>query len=321
MVDQIDPASAAEPDELYLRLQCPSCGCRVVAARCENGTCVNADGFPAAGGQLVLIDFESSIFRREVFIDGVGSVLPRDNDRQRLRSRIRDLLLGANDAASMHALKMLQALKAREGRPRLLVIGGGALGLGSSKLYEDEGVEIVGTDVYASPYTKYVIDGHRIPFRAETFDGVWIQAVLEHVLDPALVVAEIYRVLKPQGLIYADTPFMQQVHEGPYDFTRFSLSGHRWLFRQFDELESGVVGGAAVALVWSIRAFLKATGLGGPIATAVTLIFSPILLLDKWGSARGHADAASGVFFFGKKSDETLRPKDMVTYYENRTVR
>jgi SAM-dependent methyltransferase len=41
----------------------------------------------------------------------------------------------------------------------------------------------------------------------------WIQAVLEHALDPPVVVAEIYRVLKPGGLVYADTPFMQRVHE------------------------------------------------------------------------------------------------------------
>jgi ubiquinone/menaquinone biosynthesis C-methylase UbiE len=32
---------------------------------------------------------------------------------------------------------------------------------------------------------------------------VWIQAVLEHVLDPPIVVAEIYRVLRPGGLVYA----------------------------------------------------------------------------------------------------------------------
>jgi len=57
------------------------------------------------------------------------------------------------------------------------------------------------------------------------FDAVWIQAVLEHVLDPVRVVAEIHRVLRPGGLVYSEIPFMQEVHEGAYDFTRFRLSG------------------------------------------------------------------------------------------------
>src|SRR5207237_664581 len=35
---------------------------------------------------------------------------------------------------------------------------------------------------------------------------------------------------EPLVLVLGDTPFMQQVHEGAYDFTRFALSGHRWLF-------------------------------------------------------------------------------------------
>jgi len=56
-----------------------------------------------------------------------------------------------------------------------------------------------------------------------------VQAGLEHVRDLWQVVAEIHRVLKDDGLVYAETPFMQQVHEGPYDFTRFTESGHRYL--------------------------------------------------------------------------------------------
>ena len=45
-------------------------------------------------------------------------------------------------------------------------------------------------------------------------DGVIVQAVLEHVLDPRTVAAEVERVLRPRGMVYAETPLMQQVHEG-----------------------------------------------------------------------------------------------------------
>ena len=70
--------------------------------------------------------------------------------------------------------------------------------------------------------------------------------------------AEIHRVLRDGGVVYADTPFMQQVHEGPYDFTRFTESGHRYLFRDFAEVESGQVAGAGTSLRWSISYFFRA---------------------------------------------------------------
>ena len=47
------------------------------------------------------------------------------------------------------------------------------------------------------------------------------------------------------GVVYAETPFLQAVHEGPWDFTRFTESGHRWLFRAFERLDSGVVAWGA----------------------------------------------------------------------------
>ena len=117
---------------------------------------------------------------------------------------------------------MIARLKAQHPAPTLLVIGGGAIGAGAEELYAAPNVRVVGRDVYASSNTQVVADGHFLPFRDGVFDGVWIQAVLEHVLDPPALVAEIHRVLKPSGLVYADTPFMQQVHEQAYDFTRFT---------------------------------------------------------------------------------------------------
>jgi hypothetical protein len=89
---------------------------------------------------------------------------------------------------------------------------------------------------------------------------------LEHVLDPSAVVAEIHRVLKPDGYVYAETPFMQQVHERAYDFSRFTRSGHRWLFRQFDEIDAGPITGPATAFLWSMRYLLRALGAGENLA-------------------------------------------------------
>ena len=116
-------------------------------------------------------------------------------------------------------------------RPRILVIGGGTVGDGLEELYADRAIDLLAFDVYASANVQLVGDGHPIPLADGTVDGVIIQAVLEHVLEPVVVAGEIHRVLREGGVVYADTPFMQQVHEGAYDFTRFTESGHRYLFR------------------------------------------------------------------------------------------
>lgn len=211
---------------------------------------------------------------------------------------------------------MLDLVKKNARHPKILVIGGGTIGVGAEDLYADPSVEIIGTDVYASRQTHLVADGHHLPFKTETFDGVWIQAVLEHVLEPHTVAAEIHRVLKSRGLVYADTPFMQQVHEGPYDFTRFTQNGHRWLFRRFEQMDAGPVAGAGTATIWSIRYLARALGAGQRLATLIAFPFFWMRFLERFARRRPNADAASATFFFGKKSDTSLRMQDLVTYYE-----
>lgn len=110
------------------------------------------------------------------------------------------------------------------------------------------GLRLINVDPAPTSSAEIFCDGHDLPFRDGTFDAVIVQAVLEHVLDPHRCVAEIHRVLQPDGLVYSETPFMQQVHMKGVDFTRYTHVGHRRLFREFAELESGVVAGPGTAL-------------------------------------------------------------------------
>jgi SAM-dependent methyltransferase len=301
-------------------LSCPRCrapiqGVSEQAPRCSNLECTYAsEGFLSVAGQPVLIDFEESIFGPEAFADGRGSVLPRDYEGT-TRTRWRRLISGTNQVAVRKAGEFLERLNSGGGRPRVLVVGGGVLGKGTEALYQSKAIDLVGLDVYASPYTSLVADAHRLPLRNESFDAVWVQAVLEHVLDPQLVVAEIFRVLRAGGLVYAETPFMQQVHEGAYDFTRFTKSGHRWLFRNFEQIDAGAVAGAGTAAIWSLRYLLRALGWE---RTHLALPFFWLRLLDGWTRSQPNADAASCVYFFGVKSANSLSPKDMVGYYGGR---
>jgi SAM-dependent methyltransferase len=266
--------------------------------------------------QPVLIDFAASIFDREMYSGGHGSALRRDVTGRSLGSRLHRFTFGKNRVAALNCARFTELLKEGSERPVILVIGGGTIGHGANELYRDSTIELVGTDVYASPRTALVADAHKIPFEDGVFDGVWIQAVLEHVLDPATIADEIHRVLRHGGLIYAETPFMQQVHERAYDFSRFTQSGHRWLFKRFSEISAGPIGGAGVALVWSIRYFCRALGAGDKMSLLIALPFFWLRFFDRIARGRAVADAASGFFFLGRKTDLMIDARSMPTYYD-----
>ena len=67
-------------------------------------------------------------------------------------------------------------------------------------LWENNQIQITSLDLVGTENVDYIADAHYLPFKNETFDGVWIQAVLEHVVSPETVVKEIFRVLKNDGI-------------------------------------------------------------------------------------------------------------------------
>ena len=312
----------AHASEVSTLLRCPSCHGDLVAEgaalRCGDDDCLaGSPGFVHAAGQPVLVDFSRSLFDlcefRDARIPDIGSHTTSTLGLWRMK--LREAMFGANEAAKAKCKDLVSRLSGRK-RPTVLVVGGGTIGSGIAALYDQADVRIVATDVFPSAVTTLVSDAHHLPFKDASFDAIWIQAVLEHVLEPEVVVAELHRVLKSDGLVYADTPFMQQVHAGAYDFQRFSPSAHRWLFRNFSEIDAGAVGGAGVSLIWSYRYFLRALGLGNKISTALALPFFWLRFLDRFTRRRENLDAANGVFFFGMKSQASLHPKDIVAYYK-----
>ena len=157
---------------------------------------------------------------------------------------LKKILVGESKVTKENCKKFVSEIKKRSTSPRILVIGSGEKGSGTELLWNDTGLEIHGIDIYGSSTVDIICDAHYLPFPDEIYDGVWIQAVLEHVVEPFKVVKEIYRVLKANGIVYAETPFMSQVHEGAYDFTRFTVLGHRYLFKQFESIDFGGFLGA-----------------------------------------------------------------------------
>jgi SAM-dependent methyltransferase len=95
----------------------------------------------------------------------------------------------------------------------------------------------VGVDI-DSPATRalgaadVVYDGRTLPFADGSFDAVLCSQVLEHVFTPAEFLAEIHRVLRPDGVLLLATPFAWDEHEQPHDFARYSSFGLRALLER-----------------------------------------------------------------------------------------
>jgi SAM-dependent methyltransferase len=230
---------------------------------------------------------------------------------------LRKIIVGESGTTLTNCKRFCDLVTHEGKKAKILVIGAGEKGSGTGKLWDTPQIEITGIDIYVSVYTDLVCDAHYLPFADACFDGVWIQAVLEHVVEPQAVVTEIHRVLKADGIVYAETPFMQQVHEGAYDYTRYTVLGHRYLFRDFEAIDMGGNKGAETVLAWSIRYFFwaltrhKGVARLCGLATGVLLRPFKYLLSDK-----ALYDSSSGVFFMGKKSDNRIRHADLPKLYK-----
>jgi SAM-dependent methyltransferase len=227
--------------------------------------------------------------------------------------------LTANVAAARNYARLAALLGATPGA-RVLVVGGRIAGTGIEALLRHPSVEVVETDVSFGPRTAIICDGHDLPFADGSFDAVVVQAVLEHVLDPHRCVDEIHRILAPAGLVYAETPFMQQVHAGRYDFTRFTPLGHRRLFRRFEEIDSGSACGPGTALAWSyqyfLTSFVESRTMRGALQAFARGTSFFLKYFDRWLVRRpGAQDAASACYFLGRRAEAALEDRELIKLY------
>lgn len=282
---------------------------------CSNQQCPRIDrAFLEVSTQPVIINFSESVFKKENFFTSAdGAVLNRKPTI--ITQLLGHIVFGKNKKAEVNSKIFINHLLMINPNPTVLVVGGGTIGSGADELYHHQSINLISFDIYCSKFTDFVADAHSIPILDESIDGVWIQAVLEHVLEPTKVVSEIYRVLQPNGIVYAETPFMQQVHEKAYDFTRYTESGHRWLFNNFEIIESGVVAGLGTALIWSIRYFFTAMFRSRKIGALFSYFFFWLRFFDRFMPSSYSSDGASGVYFMGKKSSNQLQPDEIIKFY------
>lgn len=172
---------------------------------------------------------------------------------------------------------------------------------------------VIQLDIFQYPSTDVVGNALRLPFQDGMFDGVISQAVLEHVADPFQYASELYRVLRPGGLVLVDSAFLQPLHAFPNHFFNTTLDGLRQVMHAFATLEDGVGTHQKpwIMLRWVLTSYLKGIPdeedrravLGMSLGEVLEILehreskspFDPL-------STKAERELAAGVFFYGTKA-------------------
>ena len=85
-----------------------------------------------------------------------------------------------------------------------------------------------------STRADFFSDSMVLPFPKGTFDTIVSTQVLEHVRQPEIVIPEMARVLKPNGVLILSAPMTWPLHEEPHDYYRYTLHGLRHLLKKSD---------------------------------------------------------------------------------------
>lgn len=267
----------------------------------------------------ILLDPSKGLFRLQDYYSPPNSDLGRSFKGSRF---LPSLSTNFSFSRTLNRLRE-DLLRARNNDFRILILGSG---IQRPRIYKYlntiRGLSLIALDVDSCADVDIIADAHTIPFADESFDAVITTAVLEHVLDPSAVVSEIFRILAPNGLVYSELPFMQQVHEGAYDFTRYTMLGHCYLFRYFKAYSVGPVAGPGSALAWCLEFFAlsfvpsRLSKLRFFVKAFSRLLFFWIKYFDyillRFDSSY---DALSCTYFYGCKSKQPLEPARLISSY------
>ena len=125
---------------------------------------------------------------------------------------------------------------------------------------------VINLDIVAYPSTDILAANEKLPFEDNTFAAVLSCAVLEHVKDPFAAAQEIVRVTKPNGVIYADIPFLQPFHGYPSHYYNMTMEGAKNLFSGLCRIDQEFVPHYGLP-VWALTWFLNSYAAGLPDVT------------------------------------------------------
>ncbi|PBC05077.1 methyltransferase domain-containing protein [Mesorhizobium sp. WSM3860] len=109
--------------------------------------------------------------------------------------------------------------------------------------------DVLNIDLFPTPNVDLVADIEHTPLASDSVDCVILDSVIEHVPNPAGVVDEVLRVLKPGGKLLCINPFLFPYHGYPAHYCNFTKDGIEQLLRRFGTVEVQTHQGPTSAIV------------------------------------------------------------------------
>jgi SAM-dependent methyltransferase len=169
--------------------------------------------------------------------------------------------------------------------------------------------DIINIDIFDFDDVDLIADANRLPLYSRSADLVINKVMLEHVATPEIIVNEMYRLVKTNGWIICYLPFMVPYHAAPDDYHRWTISGIKTLFKDFDELEILIGCGPTSAFLWIFQEWLSLLCSFGnktlhDVVLLSLMVFTfPLKFLDLFIVHIPYAENISSIFcLIGKKS-------------------
>jgi SAM-dependent methyltransferase len=151
----------------------------------------------------------------------------------------------------------------------------------------------LGVDIQPGPSVDVVAPAESLPLGEKSFDCAVCSQVLEHSSDPRAVTAEIFRVLRREGVAFVSTHGVAPYHAAPgssyNDYWRWTHAGLERMFREagpWRRVEVFPNGGEASALAYLFGRELEIVAAKLGIKIAATPFVLALNLLA-WNVDRG----------------------------------
>lgn len=111
-----------------------------------------------------------------------------------------------------------------------------------------------GADIIENERTSFIINSDgRLQAKDSLFDAILCTQVIEHVTNLDVCFSEIFRLLKPGGILILNAPFLYPYHGLPHDYRRLTLNEAIKLLADYDVVRKGHIGafGSVIATLFN----------------------------------------------------------------------
>tara|TARA_B110000438_G_scaffold294347_1_gene335621 strand:+ start:418 stop:1311 length:894 start_codon:yes stop_codon:yes gene_type:complete len=196
--------------------------------------------------------------------------------------------------------RLLYHLKKIQYKPKAIILDIGA----GHKNWEN----VIPLDIYYYPGVEICAKADKLPFSDNSVDMIVSQSAIEHIVNGVKALKEMERILKPDGIIFIEAPFIYPYHPEPYDLRRWSTNGLDDAFENCTCIESGSVNGPFSTLFVILTSFFswllsfRNYSLYLMFNLLFQWIFLPLMIIDFIrGVYRKSSPLDSIVYYVGKK--------------------